>query len=169
MTTQSTTATGEPAQDAGQNKYTQRDAAHASRETKRELLKQARTVATLAAAGHGPASPEVKEQARLLLKAAIDWQQSAVEAAAETGAAPRSRPNFQQEPKPPDLKAQPGSKKYHSRIFFWASRYAWDKRDGLDAREAARNLVLTAYVGYQPNQPDKTDQATGEGDKNART
>ena len=38
---------------------------------------------------------------------------------------------------------------YYNRLFFWASRYAWDKHDGLDAREAAPNLVITAYVGYR--------------------
>ena len=124
-------------------------ASRASKATQLDLLKQAEGVAELAAAGHSPGSPEVKQQARLLLRAAVAWQESAVQASMAAGEQPRSRPAFQDGPKPPDLKAQPGPKKYHSRIFLFASRYAWDKRDGLDAREAARNLVLTAYVGFQ--------------------
>ena len=168
MTTRTTNATEETAEAPGQNKYKLRDAAHATRESKRELLKQAKQVATLAAAGHGPTSPEVKEQARLLLKAAIDWQNSAIQAAADSGTEARPRPNFQQGPKPPDLKAQPGQRKYHSRIFFWASRYAWDKRDGLNAREAARNLVLTTYVGFHRNDSEKPKNSE-EGGENART
>ena len=57
-------------------------------------------------------------------------------------------PTFRQSPKAPKLGARPATKKYCNRLFFWASRYAWDKHDGLEAREAARNLVITAYVGY---------------------
>ena len=132
----------------------------ASKATQLDLLKQAVGVAELAASGHGPGSPEVKQQARLLLRAAVAWQESAVQASMAAGEQPRSRPTFQDGPKPPGLKAQPGPKKYHSRIFLFASRYAWDKRDGLDAREAARNLVLTAYVGYQRKLGEGTQVAS---------
>ena len=77
----------------------------ASRETKLDLLKQAERVAELAAAGHSPGSPEVKHRARLLLKAAVAWQESAVQASLAAGEQPRSRPVFQDDPKSPDLKA----------------------------------------------------------------
>ena len=168
MSSQTSNTNSENAETPQQNRYKLRNAAHASTETKREVLKQAKQVGTLAAAGHSPGSAKIKEQARLLLKAAIDWQNSAVEAAAEAGKEARARPHFQNGPKPPDLKAQPGAKKYQSRLFFWASRYAWDKRDGLDAKEAARNLVLTAYVGYHTKRPE-APQPSQAGSENAGT
>ena len=149
MTSQNIGTSDNSPRDTQQAPSRPRYSSWASRETRLDLLKQAEGVAELAAAGHSPGSPEVKQQARLLLRAAVAWQESAVQASMAAGEQPRSRPAFQDGPKPPDLKAQPGPKKYHSRIFLFASRYAWDKRDGLDAREAARNLVLTAYVGYQ--------------------
>ena len=160
MTSQNTGASENIPQDTQQAPARPRYSSWASGETKLDLLNQAERVAELAAAGHSPGSREVKQQARLLLKAAVAWQETAVQASLEAGEQPRSRPAFQNGPKPPDLKAQPGPKKYHSRIFLLASRYAWDKRDGLDAREAARNLVLTAYVGYQRELVEGTQVAS---------
>ena len=160
MTSQNTGTSDNIPQDTQQTPASPRYFSWASRETRLDLLKQAERVAILAAAGHSPGSPEVKQQARLLLRAAVAWQESAVQASMAAGEQPRSRPAFQDGPKPPDLKAQPGPKKYHSRIFLFASRYAWDKRDGLDAREAARNLVLTAYVGYQRKLVEGTQVAS---------
>ena len=160
LTSQNADTSGNSPQDTQQAPASPRYFSRASRRTQFELLKQAEGVAELAAAGRSPGSPEVKQQARLLLRAAVAWQESAVQASLAAGEEPRSRPAFQNGPKPPDLKAQPGPKKYHSRIFLFASRYAWDKRDGLDARESARNLVLTAYVGFQKKTAEEAQVAS---------
>ena len=82
--------------------------------------------------GHGRA------QARRFLRAAIALSDSAVKTTYDAG----------QEPKTTKSGDRPGTKKYYNRLFSWASRYAWDKHDGLDARETAPNLVITVYVGY---------------------
>lgn len=76
------------------------------------------------------------------------WRESAVKTKIDAGQEPKPRPTFGQPAKPPNPEARPEAKKYHSRLFSWASRYAWDKHDDMDAKLAARNLVLTAYVGY---------------------
>ena len=156
MSTQETPTVENAPQDSPHSPPRPNNSARASREAKRELLKQAERVAGLAAASHGPGSPEVRQQARQLLNAAVAWQESAIKATLDAGEQPRTRPTFQHGPKPPNLEAQPGARKYHSRLFFWASRYAWDKHDGLDAREAARNLVLTAYMGYHKKVEEST-------------
>lgn len=112
------------------------------------MLKEAGQVAVLAAANLSPGSPEVKKQARRLLRAVVAWRGSAVKATLDAGKEAKPRPTFGQAPKPPNLEARPEAKKCHSRLFFWASRYAWDKHDGLDAKLATRNLVLAVSVGY---------------------
>ena len=127
--------------------------ARASRDARRKLLNEAERTADLAAAHHSLGSPEFRQQAHRLLKAAITWLESAVKATQDAENVLRPNPSFRQANKPPNPKARPGAMKYRSCLLYWASQYAWDKNDGLDAQESARYLVLTAYLGYQKQGP----------------
>ncbi|MCY4367755.1 MAG: hypothetical protein OXE17_16265 [Chloroflexi bacterium] len=132
--------------------------ARASREARRKLLNEAERTADLAAAHHSPGSPEFRQQAHCLLEAAIAWLESAVKATQDAENVLRPNPSFRQANKPPNPKDRPGAMKYRSCLLYWASQYAWDEHDGLDAQESARYLVLTAYLGYQKRVQEKPQQ-----------
>ena len=50
-------------------------------------------------------------------------------------------------PKPPTPEDPPGVFVYVRALQWWASRYAWDRADGLPSLEAASGLLRVAVVG----------------------
>ena len=90
------------------------------------------------------AIPTVGVAAKDLLQVAESWRAAARESALAAGHEDRPRPRFANPPAL--LKAPIGFRKYRRRLAWWASRYAWDRADGLPVEESAKGLIHTAMA-----------------------
>ena len=119
----------------------------ASKDAEHQLFQAASALRRVAQTGAKPKSQEGRDATAQLLQAAIAWRQSAIENLTQQGGELRSRPPFDNPPRMADKKSPPKPPTYNYRIQYWASKYAWDKQDGLPAGDAATKLVHTAIIG----------------------
>ena len=107
-------------------------------------LKQA--AADLRAAVRKGDTPAYNPIAQRLMQAAVDWRESAIANAAAQGVPPKERPKFTV---PPDNDVLRGF-----RLQWWASKYAWDKADGLPLEDSAKALIGAA-ISKNPRKKKK--------------
>lgn len=79
------------------------------------------------------------------MQAAENWRAAARERTLAAGGEDRRRPRFGNPPAL--LKAPVDVRKYRCMLTWWASRYVWDRADGLPVEESAKGLIHTALAG----------------------
>ena len=134
----------------------------ASKDAEHQLFQAASALRRVAQSGAKPKSEEGRAATAALLQAAIAWRQSAIDNVTQQGREPRSRPPFDTPPRMADKKSPPKPPTYNYRIQYWASKYAWDKQDGLPAGDAATNLVHTAIIGTTKTKRTRPDDQQKE-------
>ena len=128
----------------------------------------ARKLKRLARQGARPESPEAREVIRELLAAAAAWRESARERARALGLPEGERPRFSNPPGPTDPGNLPNHKQYNQNLRWWASRYAWDRAQGLHTGESRKRLVMTAVMGPRPRGDDQAGPVQADPDRGSR-
>ena len=96
-------------------------------------------------AGLPMTDPAYGEAAKTLLRVAEDWRETARARTLAAGKPDKPRPRFLNTPAL--LDAPTHWRRYRHDLRWWASRYAWDKADGLPTVDSARGLIRTALMG----------------------
>ena len=134
----------------------------ASKDAEHQLFQAASALRRVAQTGAKPKSQEGRAATALLLQAAIAWRQSAIDNVTKQGGELRPRPPFDRPPRVATKNSPPKPPTYNYRIQYWASKYAWDKQDGLPAGDAATKLVHTAIIGTRKTKRTRPDQQQKE-------
>ena len=119
----------------------------AARDRLRPVLNAARQV-RLIGKTQRISAPGFQQKAQELLDATVEWRGRAMEFYLVQGEQIKPRPKFAGKPDLGDPAKPPNRRIYQGRLGWWASRYAWDKADGLPLAEATGGLLHTAIVGY---------------------
>ena len=129
---------------------------------KTELYRSARRLRRVFTQGEGVKDKDYSKRAIGLLEAAVAWRDSACRVAKAEGTGQQPRPKFAGVPRKTNPTNPPGHRRYNGALTWWASRYAWDKADGLPVEEAAMNLMRTAIVGTREDREKRRRKAEHE-------
>ena len=118
-----------------------------------ELIAAAKKLYRPYRAGRPLTDPAFGEAAKNLLRVAVNWREAARARSLAAGRPDKPRPRFAN---PPALLDAPTDwHTFRRHLSWWASRYAWDKADGLPTKESARGLIRTALMGPARQTPSE--------------